>query len=473
MTELQFTNTLTGRKEPFRPMNPSGVRMYVCGVTVYDDSHLGHARGAVVFDTLRRFLERRGLKVTHVRNITDVDDKIIARARREPASAGSLNDRTRAVAERYTRSFQKDFIRLGLLPPTHEPKATEYIPKIQKLIARLIDREMAYVGEDGVYFAVRHLGERYGRLSNQKLDQMLEAPEAEPESRGKMDPWDFALWKRAKSEEPAWDSPWGAGRPGWHIECTTMATDLLGQSFDIHGGGRDLIFPHHENELAQALGAEMSFAKTWLHNGLLTVEGQKMSKSVGNIVTIEAVLKKHPADVLRLFFLGVHYRSPMDFTWEHLEESAAAAARILGFLAQVEQLIGKGEMLPSAPADAARSEFEEAMADDLNTPRALAALHGLVTRGSARLREAFSGNESFRKQLRGEAETLRELTEVLGLRFFRSADLPAELMKLREERDQARKRKDFKRSDEIREQVKKAGFLMEDTGGGTVIVPDV
>jgi len=284
---LKLTDTLTGEKKEFTPLTPGRVSLYVCGVTVYDDCHIGHARGAVVFDVLRRWLERGGLRVTHVRNITDVDDKIIARARAE--AGPDLKAAVRAVAERSIASFQSDFSKLGLLKPHYEPKATEAIQSMQELIGELMKRGAAYEAADGVYFAVRKLAQ-YGALSHQKLDQMLEGEKEAGE--GKRDALDFALWKRAKPDEPAWDSPWGPGRPGWHIECTAMSTERLGPRFDIHGGGQDLIFPHHENELAQALGVGRPFARTWVHNGLLTVNGQKMAKSVGNVVRIGDALNQ-------------------------------------------------------------------------------------------------------------------------------------------------------------------------------------
>ncbi|MDO8730332.1 MAG: cysteine--tRNA ligase [Candidatus Omnitrophota bacterium] len=445
---IRFTNTLTGRKEDFLPLKPPQVTMYVCGVTVYDDCHIGHARGAVVFDTLRRFLEASGLKVRHIRNVTDVDDKIIDRARKE--GGDDLKAGARAVAERYTGRFQADFARLGLLPPSAEPKATEFIPKMIRFIEGLIREGVAYPGSDGVYFAVRELARRrgkYGDLSRQKLDQMMENAHVDA-GAGKKDPLDFALWKKAKPEEPSWPSPWGEGRPGWHIECTTMSTDLLGDEFDIHGGGQDLVFPHHENELAQALGAGKPFAKIWLHNGLLTVNGQKMSKSLGNFVTIEEALKKHPADVLRMFFLSAHYRSPMDFTWERLDEAARAYERWTGFIAH-EKAKGSGAPAADSYIGETGKNFFDAMEDDLNTPEALACLHGLA------------GHP-------GGSGKLLELGRLLG--FFQSAEKtdPA-VEKLITERDEARRKKDFTTSDRIRKQLAEMGYVVEDTTGKTVV----
>ncbi len=452
---IRFTNTLTGQKEDFLPLNPPEVTMYVCGVTVYDDSHIGHARGAVVFDVLRRFLQASEFNVRHVRNITDVDDKIIDRARKE---GGDLKQAAKAVAGRYTERFRADFARLGLLPPHEEPKATEFIEKMIVFIQDLITRGMAYEGGDGVYFSVRKLPE-YGRLSRQKPDQMMENAHVDA-GQGKKDPLDFALWKKAKPEEPSWLSPWGLGRPGWHIECTTMSTDLLKDSFDIHGGGQDLVFPHHENELAQALGAGKPFARVWLHNGLLTVNGQKMSKSLGNFVTIEEALKRHPADVLRLFFLSAHYRSPQDFTWEHLDEAARAYERLAAFLDHTGDFAQGKE---TAEIRKAEEKFHAALEDDLNTPKALAALYDLraaVTHGKTDSLEA--------------AAAIEKLGRILGLFLSDNATAPCalypeEVQELLDERETARAHKDFAASDRIRKQLTEMGYVVEDTAAGTVV----
>ena len=422
---LRLTNTLTGKKEEFRPLNPPRVGLYVCGVTVYDECHIGHARGAVVFDVLRRCLESKKFQVTHVRNVTDVDDKIIERARAEAESAGDLKGRVRQVAERCTRGFQQDFARLGLLKPHREPAATEFIPQMQVFIRELLRRGAAYPAGDGVYFSVRKLAE-YGALSHQKLDEMREGAREET-GEGKQDPLDFALWKKGKPEEPAWESPWGPGRPGWHIECSTMSTHLLGDAFDIHGGGQDLVFPHHENERAQALGAGKPFARLWLHNGLLTVNGQKMSKSLNNFVTISDALARHPADVLRLFFLSAHYRSPLDFSWKRLDEAARAYGRLAAFLAHSAASVPglrPGTDPATSPAEA-EGKFHEAMEDDLNTPRALAALYEMTPHPNP-----------------AAAERVRKLGQILGL-FHAQEEVDPEVQRLVRERDEARRGKDF------------------------------
>ena len=480
---IRFTNTLTGRKEDFHPLKPGRVTLYVCGVTVYDDCHIGHARGAVVFDVLRRFLESSGLKVRHVRNITDVDDKIIARAQQGGQTPGGLTpsglkEATQAVASFYTERFQRDFSLLGLLPPHEEPKATEFIPKMVAFIGDLIARGMAYPASDGVYFSVRKL-EGYGRLSHQNPDQMMDNAHVDA-GQGKKDPLDFALWKKAKPEEPSWPSPWGEGRPGWHVECTAMSAGLLGDAFDIHGGGQDLVFPHHENELAQATGAGKPFARTWLHNGLLTVNGQKMSKSLGNFVTIEEALKRHPAaDVLRLFFLSAHYRSPQDFTWEHLDEAAHAYERWATFLSHADALgpaqpvdlkTAKGQEGFEKAFSSYSDGFHQEMSDDLNTPQARASLDLLVSLGHIYIKTVpVRGNNPRHSCARLIRDRVRELGRIMG--FFQLTDsaVSFEADELSKKRDEARKRGDFATADWFRKQLIEMGYVVEDTAGGTVV----
>lgn len=437
--------------------------LYVCGVTVYDDCHVGHVRGAVVFDVLRRVLETLGFQVTHVRNITDLDDKIIERAREElkGRSSGDLKAAVQGLARRFEASFRSDFKELNLLPPHQEPRATEFIDRMIAFIETLLARGAAYVGSDGVYFSVRKI-EKFGELSHQRLEEMRQGARGEA-GEGKQDPMDFALWKRAKPEEPSWESPWGPGRPGWHIECSTMSTALLGDAFDIHGGGQDLIFPHHENERSQALGAGKPFARVWLHHGLLTVNGQKMSKSLGNIVRISDALSRHPADVLRLFFLSAHYRSPLDFTWERLQEAAAAYERLLDFTTQVEQRVGSGETAPAPELDRARDDFHAALADDLNTPQALAVLNRLVTLARPWLEQ----EREAQRQLRQAARTLRELVGVLGLRL--DQEVPERIRSLMRQRDELRSQKQFQAADEIRRKIAQEGYLLEDAAGRTVV----
>ncbi len=465
---LRFTNTLTGRKEDFQPLHPPHVTLYVCGVTVYDHCHIGHARGAVVFDVLHRTLKAKGYPVTYVRNVTDVDDKIIQRALSERGQ--DLKRAAQLVAKKYEQSFREDFGRLGLLAPTQEPRATEFIPKMVQSIQALIQNGVAYEGSDGVYFSVRK-SPPYGQLSHQNPDQMLEGVRIES-GEGKKDPLDFALWKKAKPEEPSWPSPWGEGRPGWHIECSTMSTDILGDTFDIHGGGQDLIFPHHENERAQALGAGKPFAKVWLHNGLLTVNGQKMSKSVGNIIPIQQALKRHPADVLRMFFLSAHYRSPLDFTWERLDEAAHAYERLTVFLAHADAL-GPGQSISDDAVQKWERSFHEAMEDDLNIPEALANLYGLVSGGSQHLQGMVSDssrNKGREACVRAYQEKIRKLGQQLG--FFgegASSEDQEQIRRLMVKRDEARRKKDYATSDRIRQQLLEQGYVVEDTSGKTVV----
>ena len=328
---MQLYNTLSRRKEAFKPLTPGKVGLYACGVTVYDDCHLGHARSCVVFEVLVRHLRRRGLTVTWVRNFTDIDDKIIRRAQETGAS-------WQDVAERYIASFQEDMAALGLPPATIEPKATEHIPQIIDLIRRLEEQGFAYQGAEDVYFRVRRFP-GYGKLSGQSLDDMLVGARIEVDPH-KEDPLDFVLWKASKPGEPAWASPWGPGRPGWHIECSAMSMHYLGETFDLHGGGQDLVFPHHENELAQSEAATgRPFARFWLHHGLLTINQEKMSKSLGNFFTIKEVLARFPAEVVRFFLINSHYRSPLDFSDAALAEAEAALLRLYTTLARLREAL--------------------------------------------------------------------------------------------------------------------------------------
>jgi len=331
--KLRVYNTLTRRVEDFVPLEPGRVRLYVCGMTVYDEAHIGHARAMVVFDTVARYLRHRGWAVTYVRNYTDVDDKIIARA--ASAGRGALE-----LAEQYIASFQVDTAGLGLVPPDHEPRVSRSIPEIVAMIAELLKRGHAYEGGGSVWFAVE-TSPGYGKLSGQKVDELRSA-----DAGVKRHPADFALWKQAKPGEPAWDSPWGQGRPGWHIECSAMCRAVLGEQIDIDGGGLDLVFPHHENEVAQSEGATgaVPFAGTWMHNGLVTVaDGQKMGKSLGNAVNIKALLGEFPAESIRLFYLQNHYRSPLQWEPAALPDALAALARLYDAREAAESMAGEDD----------------------------------------------------------------------------------------------------------------------------------
>ena len=462
---INIYNTLTRGKEEFKPIKPGEVRMYVCGVTVYDECHLGHARSAFVFDVIRNYFIYRGLKVTFIKNITDVDDKIINRAREEVADKESplfgkdLNGAVNEIAERYTKSFYGDMELLGIARADKEPKATEHISDIVNMIKALIDKGAAYVSGGDVYFDVRKFPE-YGKLSNQDKDQMLEGSRAEAGEK-KKDPLDFALWKSAKENEPEWDSPWGKGRPGWHIECSAMSTRYLGDNFDIHGGGRDLVFPHHENEVAQSEAAtNKPFANYWIHNGLLTINGEKMSKSLGNYVSIKEVISRYPADVLKVFFLGTHYSHPIDFTWEKMDAARSAYERFLIVLDKIDRRSsGDVRAAKNKEIDAARAGFEAAMDDDFNTPGALAALFELVNAGN----KIIDRNDDI-SVLKYVKDSLLESGKVLGLSFKRAGTglSDRDIQKLVDARLEAKKKREFKEADRIRQELGDKGVILED-----------
>jgi len=462
---LRIHNSMTGRKEPFEPIEPGRVRMYVCGITVYDHIHVGHARSQVAFDIARRWLVARGFRVTYVRNITDIDDKILARSRER----GEPYD---ALTARYIASMNEDFTALGLVVPDHEPRATGYMPEIIAMIGRLVDRGFAYVGADGdVFYAVAKFRE-YGRLSGKKLQDLRAGARVEVDE-AKRDPLDFVLWKLAKPGEPSWDSPWGLGRPGWHIECSAMAVALLGGEFDIHGGGMDLKFPHHENEIAQACAAcDSRFARLWMHNGFLRIDDEKMSKSLGNFHTVREVLPRLRPEVMRAFLLSAHYRAPLNYTDDNLRQADAALQRLYLALREVE---------PAAKVeqgDVSR-EFAEAMDDDFNTPGAIASLQN----GARGLNVAKAGGEH--AKARAIAAELRHLGAHLGLlgrapeewlatpsalaAGGSAADGPDEVEIERQiaARLDARRRRDFADADRIRDELAAAGIVLEDGAGGT------
>ncbi len=447
---LRFTNTLGGAKESFEPIDPPRVGVYVCGPTVYDVPHVGHARAAVVFDVLRRHLTWRGFDVLFVRNVTDVDDKIINRANDDGIDPA-------IVAERYTRVYDDAMRALGVLPPDVAPRASGHIIEMQETIARLVDRGIAYAAEGSVYFAVEKFPD-YGRLSGRSLDEMVNRERVEP-APGKHHPLDFALWKGAKPGEPSWPSPWGPGRPGWHIECSAMSMRYLGMPFDIHGGGADLIFPHHENEIAQSEAAEASapFARWWLHNGHVQISGEKMSKSLRNYVLVEEVLADHPPQVLRMLILGAHYRSQIAYGPDALQEAANVWERFRAFLrAAPEGSDGQ--------ADDLLGPYGEAMDDDLNTPEAISALHALVGEGNRALE---AGDPARAGEVR--SAVARGL-ELLGCDPATEAADTAIVGRLVElllaQRDEARAAKDFARSDEIRARLAEAGVRVEDSPQG-------
>ena len=441
-------NTATRKKEPFTPIEPDHVRLYVCGPTVYQRIHIGNARPLIVFDVLFRLLRHLYPQVTYVRNITDVDDKIIAQAKENGEPIEALTERT-------TRAFQADALALGCLPPTLEPKATHHIGEMVALIERLIQTGHAYAAEGHVLFHTPSMP-TYGSLSGRNRDDQIAGSRVEV-APYKRDPADFVLWKPAKDDEPGWPSPWGRGRPGWHIECSAMAEAHLGLPFDIHGGGQDLIFPHHENEIAQSCCAHglTTMANVWLHNGFVDMRGQKMSKSLGNVLRLDDALASVPGEAIRLWMLGAHYRAPIDCSEQGFEEAKTQLDRFYGALERA----GEGGDAEPEPA------LIEALEDDLNTPRAIAVLHDLL----GQLNRAKHG-------LAPEiAATLKASAALLGLLqaapttwlHGTAGALDATIEALIEERLEARKNKDFARADAIREQLLAEGIILEDGPGGT------
>jgi cysteinyl-tRNA synthetase len=479
LMSLVIYNTFTGKKEEFVPTSPGQVKCYVCGMTVYDHSHVGHARSVIVFDVIYRHLTRLGYDLTYVRNYTDIDDKIINRANAEHKD-------WKEIAETYIASFKEDVAALGIAPPTFEPKATDHIPDMILFIERLVERGYAYQVDGSVYFSVRKYGE-YGRLSGRSLEEMISGARIEVDER-KGDPLDFALWKESKPAEPSWESPWGRGRPGWHIECSVMSTKYLGNPFDFHGGGKDLIFPHHENERAQTECATgKKFVNYWIHNGFVTMQREKMSKSIGNILTIKEFLKEYHPEVLRLFFLSTHYRNPIDYTEQSLENAQYALQKLYFTLERIRQ-VPWDEAAPSRQADSRtvypelqeiEKKFHEAMSDDFNTALALAALFDLsrvlnrmVDEQDESNRPAIAHGErlfaSFGSTLGLMGEEAASFSRGETLRHLRRVGLdePA-VQKAIEDRREARKRKDYKGADEIRARLLEKGIILLDTPNGT------
>jgi len=453
--DLHLTNTLTGRKEAFQPLDAGRVRMYVCGPTVYDRAHIGNARPVVVFDTLYRLLRQVYAPdhVVYARNITDVDDKILAKARETGEPIDGITQRT-------TRDFHEDMGALQALDPTHEPRATQYIPAMIRLIERLVETGHAYATADGhVLFHVPSMPD-YGKLSKRSHDDMIAGARVEVADY-KRDAADFVLWKPAGADEPGWDSPWGRGRPGWHIECSAMSGELLGGTFDIHGGGQDLIFPHHENEIAQSTCAgHGEFARYWLHNGYLLVNGEKMSKSEGNFFTVRELLDEGwPGEAIRLVLLSAQYRHPLDFNRDKLGDARAQLDRLYTALHHAAHV----EAADAGPD----SDVLAALADDLNTPEALAALHARANAlnkagdvaEAAEHKAALLGGGALLGLLRAEPES--------WLKGAVSQDEAAEIERLIAERGDARKRKDFATADRIRDDLKARGIVLEDGPQGT------
>ena len=460
---LQIYNSLTRQKEVFQPIEPGKVRMYVCGMTVYDYCHVGHARAMVVFDVVTRWLRAKGYDVTYVRNITDIDDKIIRRAQENGEDFHELT-------ARFIRAMHEDLAALGILPPTHEPRATDAMADMIALIQILIDKGYAYVGASGdVYYDVSRF-ERYGQLANKKLEDLRAGARVEVEE-AKDDPLDFVLWKTAKPNEPGWASPWGMGRPGWHIECSAMSTRCLGEHFDIHGGGMDLKFPHHENEIAQSEAASgHRYANVWMHNGFVQVNEEKMSKSLGNFFTVREVLQRYQPEVVRLFILSSHYRGPLNYADENLDHAKSSLTRLYTAL--------RGLPVVEEPLEENwRVRFEQAMDDDFNTPEALAVLFDLSREinklhdhdemAAARLGASLRHLGKWLGLLQADPESyLKSGTEVVA--SLSSGIASEEIEALIAQRNIARKAKNWAEADRIRAQLQEAKVVLEDTSKGTI-----
>lgn len=455
---LTIYNSLTNRKEPFTPIVPGQIRMYVCGMTVYDYCHIGHARVLVVFDVVYRFLKHLGFDVTYVRNITDIDDKIINRA-------NEINEDFSHLTQRFIDAMHEDADALGVLRPDREPKATDHIDAIITMIDGLLEKGSAYQAENGdVYFSVAEF-EKYGQLSGKKIDE-LRAGERVDVDLGKKDPLDFVLWKSAKPGEPSWPSPYGDGRPGWHIECSAMSTEMLGKHFDIHGGGQDLQFPHHENEIAQSESCTgEKFVNYWMHNGFVRVNEEKMSKSLGNFFTLREVLKEYKAEEIRYFIIGSHYRSQLNYSEEQLNNARSGLQRLYGAL------------LDTSPADVPRDtkyqqQFDEALCDDFNTANAMAVLFDLARE----INRAKTDNSENTNSL---ASLLKHLAGIIGLlqsdpeAYLKSgvsgdSGLADEVIEeMIQQRLDARNNKDWGEADRIRDELVEAGISIEDGAGGT------
>jgi len=481
---MKIHNSLTRKKDEFIPIVPNKIGLYVCGPTVYDEPHIGHARSAYIFDVIRRYMSYKGYGVTFVRNVTDVDDKIIDKARKLPdviSGSANLIDAVNDVARRYLDSYHEEMDGLGIAKPDFEPKATEYIPKMIKFIELLISNGSAYESEGDVYFNIKKAS-GYGKLSNQNIENM-ESGARISSGEKKKDPLDFALWKKAKEAEPSWPSPWGPGRPGWHMECSAMSSDILGDEFDIHGGGIDLIFPHHENEIAQSEGAGKKFARYWIHNGLLTINSEKMAKSLGNYITIRDFIAKHKdPDYMKLFFLSAHYRSPIDYTEDKIIEAKKEKERFSILFKELDK--GLTDHRPQTTdqrpqttdqrleeLDMFKVSFEKAMDDDFNTPLALASLFDLVTWTNKVIHGKSSFTDDDIAKLSGANDMLLKLSGVFGLTLNgKIADGNIDegpILKMIGERNAARRSRDFKKADDIRKKLADMNVILEDTKDGT------
>ncbi len=456
----------------FKPINNKNVGMYVCGVTVYDNCHIGHARSAVSFDIIFRYLKYKGYNVIFVKNFTDVDDKIIAKANKEGISCDD-------VANKYINEYYKDMDAIGIERPTYEPKATEHIKEIISLVEKLIDKGYAYETDGDVYYSVEKFTD-YGKLSHKNIDELKSGARIDINDK-KENPLDFALWKKSKENEPAWESPWGLGRPGWHIECSAMSMKYLGETFDIHGGGEDLIFPHHENEIAQSEAATgKEFVKYWIHNAFVKINKEKMSKSLGNFFTIKDILKQFSGETLRYFLLLTHYRSPIDFSFEGLSSAKEALNRYYNFIKRLEDTEFSTEnyrenAFLEKEVEQITDNFNEAMDDDFNAPKAIGIVFHAIKQFNIYLDECEKENKKPNEAIKAAfLEHMKKITEVLGVfdtsskNWFTSDSIDDKWIEERiRERNEARKLRDFKKADAIRDELMSKGVVLEDMKGST------
>ncbi len=458
---MRIFNSSSRKKEDFVPIKEGHVGMYVCGPTVYNFFHIGNARPFLMFDVLRRYLEYKGYQVTYVQNFTDIDDKMIKRAAEEGVTVKELGDK-------YIAEYFKDAHALGIRDATVHPRATEHIGRIIKLVKQLEDKGIAYRAGGDVYYDVSAFA-GYGKLSGQNLEDLDAGARVDVEDI-KRNPGDFALWKAQKPGEPAWNSPWGMGRPGWHVECSAMSMAYLGESFDIHAGGKDLLFPHHENEIAQSEGATgKPYVRYWMHNGFLNIDNEKMSKSAGNFFTVRDILKDFDPEDVRMFMLSAHYRSPLNFSREMIEQAHASLSRLytardhVAFLAQSakDAPAAEDEQAFMARVSAALEKFDAAMDDDLNTADALGALFEIVRDANTTL----NGDSSL-AAIRAAQSALQTIADVLGLLMRKQSGLPEDVQALADARVAARKAKDWKQSDELRDKLLALGYIVEDTAQG-------
>ena len=468
---MQIYNSMTRKKETFKPIHEGKVGIYACGPTVYNYFHIGNARPFITFDVLRRQLEREGYEVTFVQNFTDIDDKMIRRANEEGITVKEL-------ADRFIEEYYKDAKALGIRPATVHPRATEHINDVIRLVSRLIENGRAYATSSGdVYYRVSAFP-GYGKLSGQNMeDRENGASERLNVETDKESPEDFALWKAQKPGEPAWDSPWGKGRPGWHIECSAMSMKYLGETFDIHCGGKDLLFPHHENEIAQSEGATgKKYVNYWMHNGFINVDNQKMSKSLNNFFTVRDIAKEYDLEAVRLFMLSAHYRSPINFSREQIESANASLNRLYTARNSLRFQIENGEDRPLNETEKAFAErlkgyekrFDDAMDDDMNTADALGAVFELVKDANVTIVQGAS-----REAAKAAMNSLEAICDVLGILSRKDEDLPEDIAALVQERAEARKNKNWARSDELRDMIIKAGYILEDTKQGQKVRKDV